>query len=452
MNELVDFDNSSVPFPPKPPALQIQAELDTEGNWYYPNADQQNRDLRIQGEAFRAGAAARSGLTLPMHALQNSAPQASAPNQRRKILQPMLRRNSRSVKQAVGSGKKKKTSWAQACICHVHDHIPKRPQNAFLLFRTMKQRELKDAVSRNPRLRHKDKQGKDYTLQASISTLAAQWWDKAKKTGEANLYRDLAEKEKAEHASRNPGYKYQAGRKYMNKWGDENCTCGAYVANEAKRLCRERDGDVDADHHDNEAHGEDEEYEERQFLPARQQTQAKRAASRSSYMESPTKRRKLSAARRPTSHAEYPASFDDNSIFPTESYTHDEVIDFSGGMVDPQLARDLRPRSRHSSTIAPGTGSNAGMMTAQEYEDLFAVLDQGTVDHRALFSPTNAADYGHVQGEDVRGQRAGSFDSLFDMEGTGTGERSRRPSRAGSQKALLANSSGVRRSSRRSQG
>lgn len=495
--------------PPRPPDLQIQAEVDMEGNWFYPNADQANHDLRIQCEAFRAGVASRSEpFSYNQNPRQSSLASPRAPP--RKIVEPVSRRPSRPVRsKPVNNRRKKKTSIAQICVCHKDVSKVKRPANAFVIFRSKLQPQLVKAVENDPSPRGYGKDGRGVPTQAAVSALASKWWKECKDRGEHKQYEALAEAEKVAHAARNPGFKYQPGLKRQLRWGDESCTCGAYQANEAKRRRSEaeRSRSRSSSVHSRRYNDEDDENEEDQSYPpypfAIPLRGTKRPGSRTSFeMQPPSKRTTRGYTVTETADTGYAAGSANSSVFPTESYGGDYTnaayggggytdATYGGDMADDTLMYDIPPTANmfdRQRSHVPRTQSGAGIsptagrrpsrrstvgrdaqfpidyqdteLTEEDLLNMVAGLDNdndggqynaGTPQNDQF---TYTADQQQVQDERQRTRRAsgGSFDSLFDMDGYDE-QKTSPPRRTGSKRSSRGGPSSPRRrrrSSRRS--
>jgi len=132
--------------------------------------------------------------------------------------------------QAAGAMKDINTATVMRCRCEpanktTEQHIP-RPRNAFIIFRTW--------FSSQWRTTKGKKRG---TANATISVAAGQAWA-ALEEHERARYRERAAIEKAEHRVRYPNYSYTPIKKIQAKFGQSDCTCGAYETNmaEFKRL------------------------------------------------------------------------------------------------------------------------------------------------------------------------------------------------------------------------
>lgn len=117
------------------------------------------------------------------------------------------------------------------CRCEIarkatERHIP-RPRNAFMIFR--------NDFSAKWRTSKSQKRG---TANASISIAAGEAWKALKDRGKAGSYFERAFNEKEEHMRQYPDYSYTPIKKIQAKFGQPNCTCGAYKTNmaEMKRL------------------------------------------------------------------------------------------------------------------------------------------------------------------------------------------------------------------------
>lgn len=500
-----------MPIPPQPPAIQIHAQLDSDGNWHYPNADQANYELRIQGEAFRAGAGYRPVTSQHVSAPRNLTPQVGNTRSGRTTLEAKTARPIRSGKMDYALGRKKKASFAQVCVCHGPNFTPKRPANAFLIYRTMFQSQLAKAVRNQPSLRGNDSKGREKTEQAAVSALASQWWKEIKRKGEDKQYFELAEKEKKAHAEKFPGYKYEAGKKNQLKWGDESCTCGAFQANEAK----ERNNAIDCDEGNQYDEAEEEEQQQLYTLAAENKTR-KRAPSRHSFEEPPAKRTRSSTLANTARNSGDSMFFDGTAVLRADSHgvnnlVHGEEMNdntllfntaqpsnlfnsppsrntrFQSYATSPLAAErtqsiragkaltlpssppaySIRSRSRSSPSAADPSifappDFNVAEMTDEDWQAMLEGLeDSGDADHNIQSSPIRSLitinrDEGN-QEEGMR-SRSSSVDSLFfERDEYATHRRStvRRTGSKGSSKAASSPTvpyGGRRRSSRRSRG
>ena len=127
--------------------------------------------------------------------------------------------------------RRNRPSIVQACVCqdHAAERI-KRPKNAFILFRLSKADEIRKSMgtSFNP----------------DVSKAASQMWNASPKHVKDQFYA-MAEAEKQRHAEKYPDYKYKPGGQLRTKFGDKDCTCGAYELNMAR--FNEKRGIVEGD-------------------------------------------------------------------------------------------------------------------------------------------------------------------------------------------------------------
>lgn len=318
-----------------------------------------------------------------------------------------------------------------------------------MLFRTTFYPRLVKAVEDDPSLRSRN--DKTITLQAAVSSLASEWWNEAKRTGEDKQYWDLAKVEKAAHNARYPDYVYQAGKKYQLSWGDATCRCGAFQANEAKKRERAaaRDGFEPGD--DDEDDFEDEEEGDPPYpSPTPRAAPPKRPSSRSSLGERPAKRRAGSTLA--NNNASFPTGFDNNAMLPTNGNAGD--FGYGGGMNNntilynntnqtglpfpsPQtqapVAQMERQRSRPT-PIGPNnpfpTTFQGQEVTEQDFRDMLGGLDDPPSGNGGFDTSFPAMGETNDTATDQQYQeRSASYDSLFDMDDFETPRPSRRSSR-----------------------
>jgi hypothetical protein len=132
--------------------------------------------------------------------------------------------------EAAGAIKDINTATVMRCRCALaknvtQQHIP-RPRNAFIIFRV--------DFSAQWRTTRGQKRG---TANATISKAAGETWRELGVQGQAR-YQRRAAIEKAEHKKQFPSYTYTPIKKIQAKFGQPDCTCGAYETNmaELKRL------------------------------------------------------------------------------------------------------------------------------------------------------------------------------------------------------------------------
>lgn len=144
---------------------------------------------------------------------------SSTPNQKadkpKKIKKP---RNAR--------GRDKYPSIEMSCVCGTTGpkKQPPRPRNAFIIFR-----------SQNAKIISRDIGTTSHPI---VSKEAGARWKALGADGQAR-YKEMAEREKVEHARIYPDYKYKpnrtkGGHQISARFGDPTCSCGAYQKNVAK--------------------------------------------------------------------------------------------------------------------------------------------------------------------------------------------------------------------------
>ncbi|EMC92313.1 hypothetical protein BAUCODRAFT_126300 [Baudoinia panamericana UAMH 10762] len=115
----------------------------------------------------------------------------------------------------------------QICICPptAPQHIP-RPSNSFMIYRRQNRNRIAKALPPTP----------DRSNQGAVSHQAGKMW-KAEPAHVKAMYERLAQREKAEHERKYPGYRYRprgkGGRAAM-AFGSPGCRCGAYERNVAR--------------------------------------------------------------------------------------------------------------------------------------------------------------------------------------------------------------------------
>ncbi|SMQ47824.1 unnamed protein product [Zymoseptoria tritici ST99CH_3D7] len=219
----VDSNNEyvlNVPQPgPPPPPLQAVWDSATS-TWVYPvpvpQQQQQQQPYAISRAPFQA-----YDTQLPFRQFQdvgqNAANNAAAPK-------PQPKHNGKRAK---------KVSLAQGCACQTNaEEHTKRPMNNFMLYRQHVQKAVEKQLKKN----------QDSTNLSKV--IGAMWVQLPPQT--RKYWTDLADEVKLKHAERHPHYKYKPGGKNDKKWGSEECTCGAYEANEAKRERVEAESESEA--------------------------------------------------------------------------------------------------------------------------------------------------------------------------------------------------------------
>lgn len=101
----------------------------------------------------------------------------------------------------------------QRCTCLAATAKVARPRNAFIIFRL-------DQAAKLPW----------HTDTAAVSGAASRAWRDADEATKSR-YRARAEREKQEHARRNPNYRYEPHYKHKVHFGRKGCACGAYARN-----------------------------------------------------------------------------------------------------------------------------------------------------------------------------------------------------------------------------
>lgn len=123
----------------------------------------------------------------------------------------------------------KPASFAKACVCAAFEQKIPRPKNAFILFRSHYAKQLSRSADIDPSLSKNGRQNNQ-----KVSGLAAKKWREEAPSVRKHFH-DLADAEKARHQAMYPDYKYMPGSVKAARYGTPECTCGAYVANEAAR-------------------------------------------------------------------------------------------------------------------------------------------------------------------------------------------------------------------------
>ncbi|KAI7510401.1 hypothetical protein KC347_g4335 [Hortaea werneckii] len=207
--------------PTSAPAAQGQQALfHPEIGWYYPAATPVAVPPPAQAEQPRGtkrkvyfGPAAFEA------ASKRAKSTSSTPDQKaekpKKIKKP---RNAR--------GRDKYPSIEMPCVCGTTGpkKQPPRPRNAFIIFR-----------SQNTKIISRDIGTTSHPI---VSKEAGARWKALGTAGQAR-YKEMAEREKVEHARIYPDYKYKpnrtkGGHQISARFGDPTCSCGAYQKNVAK--------------------------------------------------------------------------------------------------------------------------------------------------------------------------------------------------------------------------
>ncbi|KAI7655376.1 hypothetical protein KC318_g13026 [Hortaea werneckii] len=123
-------------------------------------------------------------------------------------------------------GRDKYPSIEMPCVCGTTGpkKQPPRPRNAFIIFR-----------SQNAKIISRDIGTTSHPI---VSKEAGARWKALGTDGQAR-YKEMAEREKVEHARIYPDYKYKpnrtkGGHQISARFGDPTCSCGAYQKNVAK--------------------------------------------------------------------------------------------------------------------------------------------------------------------------------------------------------------------------
>ncbi|KAI7182161.1 hypothetical protein D0869_11682 [Hortaea werneckii] len=123
-------------------------------------------------------------------------------------------------------GRDKYPSIEMPCVCGTTGpkKQPPRPRNAFIIFR-----------SQNAKIISRDIGTTSHPI---VSKEAGARWKALGADGQAR-YKEMAEREKVEHARIYPDYKYKpnrtkGGHQISARFGDPTCSCGAYQKNVAK--------------------------------------------------------------------------------------------------------------------------------------------------------------------------------------------------------------------------
>jgi hypothetical protein len=143
--------------------------------------------------------------------------------------------------QAAGAMKDINIATVQRCRCALANNVTKqhisRPRNAFIIFRTR--------FSAHWRTTRGVKRGTD---NVKISKAAGEVWAELKQNGGIAKYQREAAIEKAEHKKQYPNYTYTPIKKIQARFGQADCTCGAYQTNMAE-LQRLREGGATPPNH-----------------------------------------------------------------------------------------------------------------------------------------------------------------------------------------------------------
>lgn len=144
-------------------------------------------------------------------------------------MQRAKRTRSKATKPAKASNGRRrpvnqKLSLDRICVCKPKKDKIKRPDNAWIVYRTMHN------VSAKRELGSKKMQ--------DISKHLGEKWNALSKEQKAP-YVAIYERSREEHARMYPHYKYTPNAKNIADFGDETCTCGAYQANLAHRAMRD---------------------------------------------------------------------------------------------------------------------------------------------------------------------------------------------------------------------
>ncbi|GAB1743549.1 hypothetical protein NU219Hw_g479t1 [Hortaea werneckii] len=207
--------------PTSAPAAQAhQALYHPEIGWYYPAAAPVAAHPLAQAEQPRGtkrkvyfGPAAFEAASKRAKSSSSTADQKA--DKPKKIKKP---RNAR--------GRDKYPSIEMPCVCGTTGpkKQPPRPRNAFIIFR-----------SQNAKIISRDIGTTSHPI---VSKEAGARWKALGTDGQAR-YKEMAEREKVEHARIYPDYKYKpnrtkGGHQISARFGDPTCSCGAYQKNVAK--------------------------------------------------------------------------------------------------------------------------------------------------------------------------------------------------------------------------
>ncbi|KAI7637651.1 hypothetical protein KC319_g14974 [Hortaea werneckii] len=207
--------------PTSAPAAQGQQPLyHPEIGWYYPAATPVPVPPPAQAEQPRGtkrkvyfGPAAFEAASKRVKSTSSTPDQKA--DKPKKIKKP---RNAR--------GRDKYPSIEMPCVCGTTGpkRQPPRPRNAFIIFR-----------SQNAKIISRDIGTTSHPI---VSKEAGARWKALGTTGQAR-YKEMAEREKVEHARIYPDYKYKpnrtkGGHQISARFGDPTCSCGAYQKNVAK--------------------------------------------------------------------------------------------------------------------------------------------------------------------------------------------------------------------------
>ncbi|KAI6798172.1 hypothetical protein KC332_g14044 [Hortaea werneckii] len=207
--------------PTSAPAAQVQEPLyHPEIGWYYPAATPVAVPPPAQVEQPR-GTKRKVYFGPAAFEAASKRVKSTSPDPDQKAEKPKKIKKPRNAR-----GRDKYPSIEMPCVCGTTGpkRQPPRPRNAFIIFR-----------SQNAKIISRDIGTTSHPI---VSKEAGARWKALGTDGQAR-YKEMAEREKVEHARIYPDYKYKpnrtkGGHQISARFGDPTCSCGAYQKNVAK--------------------------------------------------------------------------------------------------------------------------------------------------------------------------------------------------------------------------